>query len=63
MNKEFIEFLRIAKGLNGELRTKIHSAAGVNILGSETGNQLVSKNWIVSSMLQNLIKTQIEKFG
>ncbi|QKZ12844.1 four helix bundle protein [Spirosoma sp. KUDC1026] len=61
-NKEFIRFLRIAKGSNGELRTQIHLAVGVNILDSETGNQLLSKSRIISSMLQNLIKTRVEKF-
>ncbi len=61
-NKEFIRFLRIAKGSNGELRTQIHLAVGVSILTSETGTELLAKSRIISSMLQNLIKTRVEKF-
>ncbi|GAB3489583.1 four helix bundle protein [Spirosoma knui] len=61
-NKEFIRFLRIAKGSNGELRTQIYLAIGVGILDEETGNELLAKSRIISSMLQNLIKTRIEKF-
>ncbi|GAB3542269.1 four helix bundle protein [Spirosoma fluminis] len=61
-NKEFIRFLRIAKGSNGESRTQIYLAIGVGILDAEAGNELLSKSRIISSMLQNLIKTRIEKF-
>ncbi len=62
-NKEFIRYLRIAKGSNGELRTQIHIAIGVGILAVETGDELLSKSRIISSMLQNLIKTREEKFS
>lgn len=62
-NKEFIRFLRIAKGSNGELRTQIHLAVGVGILNSEMGDELLAKSRIISSMLQNLIKTREEKFS
>ncbi|GAB4022610.1 four helix bundle protein [Spirosoma migulaei] len=61
-NKEFIRFLRIAKGSNGELRTQIHLAIGIGIITSETGNDLLTKSRIISSMLQNLIKAREEKF-
>lgn len=62
-NKEFIRFLRIAKGSNGELRTQIHLAIGVGILASETGNDMLAKSRIISSMLQNLVKTRLEKLS
>lgn len=61
-NKEFVRYLRIAKGSNGELRTQIHIAVGVGILPSEVGDDLLGKSRIISSMLQNLIKTREEKF-
>ncbi|AUD03410.1 four helix bundle protein [Spirosoma pollinicola] len=62
-NKEFIRFLRIAKGSNGELRTQIHLAIGVEIISADIGNDLLAKSRIISSMLQNLIKTREEKFS
>ncbi|MBO0930826.1 four helix bundle protein [Fibrella aquatilis] len=61
-NKEFIRYLRIAKGSNGELRTQIHIAVGVGILDIVVGEDPLSKSRIISSMLQNLIKTREEKF-
>jgi len=62
-NKEFIRFLRIAKGSNGELRTQIYLAIGIGILQPEIGDELLDKSRIISSMLQNLIKTRLEKFS
>lgn len=61
-NREFIRFLRIAKGSNGELRTQLHLAIAVEILDLQTGQELLAKSRIISSMLQNLIKTRLEKF-
>jgi len=62
-NKEFVRYLRIAKGSNGELRTQIHLAIAINILDSNTGQQLLNKSRLISSMLQNLIKVRLEKFS
>lgn len=62
-NKEFVRYLRIAKGSNGELRTQIHLAIAVDILDAATGQRLLSKSRLISSMLQNLIKVRLEKFG
>lgn len=62
-NKEFIRYLRIAKGSNGELRTQIHVAIGVGIIETTTGEELLAKSRILSSMLQNLVKTREEKFS
>ncbi|MBO0948374.1 four helix bundle protein [Fibrella forsythiae] len=61
-NKEFIRYLRITKGSNGELRTQIHIAIGIGLITEESGNELLSKSHIISSMLQNLIRTREEKF-
>lgn len=61
-NKEFIRYLRIAKGSNGELRTQIHIAIGIGIVEATMGEELLAKSRIISSMLQNLIKTREEKF-
>jgi four helix bundle protein len=62
-NKEFIRYLRIAKGSNGELRTQIHLAVGVGTITPEVGTELLSQSRIISAMLQNLIKTREEKFS
>jgi four helix bundle protein len=61
-NKEFVRYLRIAKGSNGELRTQIHLAVAVDIIDPDTGQQLLGKSRLISSMLQNLIKVRLEKF-
>ncbi|MCE6992676.1 four helix bundle protein [Dyadobacter sp. CY323] len=61
-NKEFIRFLRIAKGSSGELRTQIFIAIGIGLITSEKGNDLISKSQILSAMIQNLIKTRESNF-
>ncbi|WP_439555028.1 four helix bundle protein [Dyadobacter sp.] len=61
-NKEFIRFLRIAKGSSGELRTQIYIAAGINMITEEKGTELINKTQIISAMLQNLIKTRESNF-
>ncbi|WP_138477478.1 four helix bundle protein [Dyadobacter bucti] len=61
-NKEFIRFLRIAKGSSGELRTQIYIAMSIGLIEREKGNSLVAKTQILSAMLQNLIKTRETKF-
>nr|WP_295934230.1 four helix bundle protein [uncultured Dyadobacter sp.] len=61
-NKEFIRFLRIAKGSSGELRTQIYIALGTNLISQEIGTELISKSRLVSAMIQNLIKTRETKF-
>ena len=61
-NKDFIRFLRIAKGSSGELRTQIYIAIGIGLISSEIGNEIISKSRFISAMLQNLIKTRESKF-
>lgn len=61
-NKEFIRFLRIAKGSSGELRTQIYIAVGTGLMAEEEGTELVSKSRLLSAMIQNLIKTRETNF-
>lgn len=61
-NKDFIRFLRIAKGSCAELRTQIHIASNIQLIDSEIGKELISKTQLISAMLQNLIKTRETKF-
>ncbi|MEZ0541405.1 four helix bundle protein [Fibrella arboris] len=61
-NREFIRYLRIAKGSNGELRTQLHLAIAINVIDAETGQELLKKSQLISAMLQNLLKVRIEKF-
>ncbi|MBO0937438.1 four helix bundle protein [Fibrella sp. HMF5335] len=61
-NREFIRYLRIAKGSNGELRTQIHLAIAIDVIDADTGQGLLDKSRLISAMLQNLLKVRIEKF-
>lgn len=61
-NKEFIRFLRIAKGSSGELRTQIYIAMGTGMITEEKGTELISKSRLLSAMIQNLIKTRETNF-
>jgi len=61
-NKEYIQFLYIAKGSCGELRTQLYLAEKLGYITSENANQLINKTRKISSMLYNLIKTRKEKF-
>ncbi|RCR71403.1 four helix bundle protein [Larkinella punicea] len=61
-NKEFIRYLRIAKGSTGELRTQIHLSIAIGVITNPVGEQLLGKTRLISAMLQNLIKTRLEKF-
>jgi len=61
-NKEYIQFLYIAKGSCGELRTQLYLAEKLGYITSENANHLINKTRKISSMLYNLIKTRKEKF-
>lgn len=61
-NKDFIRFLRIAKGSSAELRTQVYIALEIGLVTSEKATNLISISQHISAMLQNLIKTRETKF-
>ncbi len=61
-NKEFVQFLYIAKGSASELRTQLYIAGEVEILSKKSVNEFIDQTKQLSGMLHNLIKTRIEKF-
>ena len=61
-NKEFIQFLFIAKGSAAELRTQIYLSIALNIIDKEIGDSLIDRTHKVSAMLFNLIKSRKENF-
>jgi len=54
-NKEFIQFLYIAKGSSGELQTQLYIAQKLNYLTKDKAKELIDKSKKVSSMIHNLI--------
>ena len=62
-NKEFIQYLFIAKGSAGEVRTQLVIAFKMGIL-SETDYEILLENTKrISAQLFNLIKTRKERFS
>ena len=55
--KEFSQFLKIAKGSSGELRTQLYIACKLNVLDSSLARQLVKESKEISSMLEGLRKS------
>jgi four helix bundle protein len=54
-NKEFIQFLYIAKGSCAELRTQLYLSIKLNYLSKKDGMILVEKTESISKMLHKLI--------
>jgi len=54
-NKEFIQFLYIAKGSSGELQTQLYIAQKLNYLAKDKAIELIDKSKKISSMIYNLI--------
>jgi four helix bundle protein len=61
-NKEFIQFLYIAKGSCGELRTQIYLAKELGYIEKSDFNTLLDSAKHLSSMLFNLIQTRKTTF-
>ncbi len=61
-NKEFIQYLFIAKGSNGELRTQLYIANQLNCITDSDYADLLEASRKVSAQLYQLIKTRKEKF-
>jgi S23 ribosomal protein. len=62
-NKEFIQFLYIAKGSTGEVRTQLLIAFRLGILSESDYQDLFEKTKKLSAQLFNLIKTRKERFN
>lgn len=54
-NKEFIQFLYIAKGSSGEVQTQLYIAQKLNYLTKCKAGELIDKSKKISSMIYNLI--------
>ncbi|MDH6305670.1 four helix bundle protein [Parabacteroides sp. PF5-5] len=61
-NKEFIQFLYIAKGSCGELRTQLYLAKELAYIQQDNFIVLLDKAKHLSSMINNFIKARREKF-
>ncbi len=56
-NKEFKQFLFIAKGSCGEVRSMLYLCSDLNYLSSEKQNYLLELSLDISKLLSGLIKT------
>ncbi len=55
-DKEFVQYLFIAKGSCGEVRTQLYLVAELGYLEKHKAEELIKKAQKLSSMIQNLIK-------
>ncbi|PKP09566.1 MAG: four helix bundle protein [Bacteroidetes bacterium HGW-Bacteroidetes-4] len=62
-NKEFIQFLFIARGSCSELRTQLMFANRLGFIEEKTSEPYIEITRKLSAMLFNLIKTRKERFN
>ena len=55
--QDFIRFLRIAKGSNGELRTQLYIARRINLVEHDKAEQMIGESKEISAMIQGLIRS------
>jgi len=61
-NKGYIQFLYIARGSCGELRTQLYIAIEVSLIDKAQGIRLIECTRKISAMLTRLIQTRRDKF-
>ena len=61
-NKEFIQFLFIAKGSTAELRTQLYLAKEFKYLEDEIADEYIERTRKISAMTTKLIKARRENF-
>ncbi len=61
-NKEFIQFLFIAKGSCGELRTQLYLANALGYLTKEQSEEYLEQSRKISAMIYKLIQIRKTKF-
>ncbi len=61
-NKEFIQFLYIAKGSCGELRTQLYLAIELQFIEKEIALRLLEQSRKISAILYKLIKIRKDNF-
>lgn len=57
-DKEFVQYLFIAKGSCGEVRTQLYLAAELKYIEKQESIELIGKAKKIASMIQNLIKVR-----
>lgn len=61
-DKEFIQFLFIAKGSNGELRTQLYLAIELAYIDQQIGLEKIEKAKKISAMIYRVIKVRKNKY-